>query len=316
MRSAAGRTLEDGFSEKKPKKKKGVRYKKRIGLLLISPWLVGLLLFKLAPILASLVISFTDFYFLSPEETGFIGLENYNRLIHDEAVGYVFFQTIAMVIGTVPFQLFFSIGLAKVLSMPRVKGSMMLRTMLFFPSIIPSVAVLVLWAGFMDPNTGWLTRLVLEPLGLEGFNSLYSQAAMNVFYVIHSLWSIGPGLLIILGALQGIPQDIRESARVDGAGPFTRFFSITLPMISPAIFFSLVINLVMAFGGVVLLDQGNRFSGSNSPVDGYITYTLFERFDFGYAASLSWVFLVVVMLFIYFIFKTSNRWVFFPDRED
>jgi ABC-type sugar transport system permease subunit len=316
MRRDAAGVRGRGYPEKKRKRVKGLRYKRRIGLLLISPWLVGLLIFKLAPILASLVISFTDFYFLHPEETGFIGLENFNRLIHDEAVGYVFFQTVAMVIGTVPFQLFCSIALAKVLSMPRVKGSMMLRTMLFFPSIIPSVAILVLWSGFMDPNTGWLTRLILEPLGLEGFNSLYSQAAMNVFFVINSLWTIGPGLLIMLGALQGIPQDINESARVDGAGPFTRFFSITLPMISPAIFFSLVINLVMAFGGVVLLDRGNRFSGSNSPVDGYITYTMFERFDFGYAASLSWVFFVVVMLFVYFIFSTSKKWVFFPDRED
>lgn len=298
------------------KKRSSAAYKKRIGLLLIAPWLVGLVLFKLAPILASLGIAFTDFYFLHPEETAFIGLDNFNRLIHDEAVGYVFFQSLALALFAVPFQLVLSIGLAKLLSMPRVKGRMLLRTLFFFPSIIPSVAILSMQVGFLDPTTGWLNRLVLEPLGLESFNIFYTESFGQVLFLFNALWAIGPGLLIMLGALQGIPEDIKESSRVDGAGPFTRLFTITLPMISPAIFFSLVINLVMAFGGVVLLDRGNRFSGSNSPVDDYITYMLFERFDFGYAASLSWVFFIAVMLMLIFIFNTSKYWVFFPDREE
>jgi len=239
--------LQKDLGEIKNKKWHGPWYKKRIGLLLISPWLLGLLLFKLGPILASLVISFTNFYLLRPQEISFIGLENYNRLIHDEAVGYVFFQTIAMVIFTVPFQLFFSIVLAKLLSMPRVKGRTILRTLFFFPSIIPSVAILSIVAGFLDPATGWLNRLLIEPFGLDGLNNLYSQAAINLLFAINSLWAIGPGLLIMLGALQGIPKDIHESARVDGAGPFTRFFSLTLPLISPAIFFSQIIFLFRDF---------------------------------------------------------------------
>jgi len=298
------------------KRRKESQYKKRIGLLLISPWLLGLLIFKLGPILASLVISFTDFYFIHPEETQFIGLENYNRLIHDEAAGYVFFQSLSLAIFTVPFQLILSIGLAKVLSMPRVVGQMLLRTLFFFPSIIPSVAILAVLAGFLDPATGWINRLIIDPLGLERLNVFFSEGFGQLLFLFNALWSIGPGLLIMLGALQGIPRDIKESARVDGAGPFTRLFSITIPIISPAIFFSLIINLVVAFGGVVLLDRGNRFSGSNSPVDGYITYMLFERFRFGYAASLSWVFFVAVMFMLVVIFSTSKRWVFFPDREE
>lgn len=308
--------ISEESGELKLKQKKRIRYDKRFGLLLISPWLIGLFFFKVLPILASLAISFTDFYLLRPEDIHFVGLENFNRLIHDQAVGYVFFQTIALVIGTVPFQLGASIVIAKVLSNAKLKGRMLLRTLFFFPSIIPSVAILFMWLGFVDPSTGWLNRLFLRPLGLEGFNDLYSQGAVSLLFAISSLWSIGPGLLIMLGALQGIPKDIQESARVDGAGPLTRLFTITLPLISPAIFFSLVINLVMAFGGVVLLDRGNSFSGSNSPVDGYISYMMFDRWDFGYAASLAWVFFAVVMIFIYFIFRTSKNWVFFPDREE
>lgn len=253
---------------------------------------------------------------LRPNEISFIGLENYLRLFQDDAVGFVFFQTIAMVLVTVPPQIVISIGLARILSLPQLKGRLFLRTMFFFPSIIPSIAILSVVAGFLDPVSGWLNLLIIEPLGLDGLNNLYSEGFMQMLLAINSLWAIGPGLLIILGALQGIPQDIQEAAKVDGAGPFTQLFTITLPMISPAIFFSLVINLVMAFGGVVLLDRGNRFSGSNSPVDGYITNIMFQRYNFGYAASLSWVFLITILVFIYIIFKTSDKWVFFPDREN
>ncbi|MFC1936483.1 carbohydrate ABC transporter permease [Chloroflexota bacterium] len=315
MKNVLTNFSEEELVEYKLKKRKGIRYDKRFGLLLISPWLLGLLIFKLVPILASLVISFTDFNLICPEDISFIGLENFNRLIHDQAVGYVFFQTVAIVIFTVPFQLFVSMILAKLLSSTRLKGSMSLRTLFFLPSIIPSVAILFMWLGFVDPATGWLNRLFIRPLGLEGFNNLYSQGAISLLFAISSLWSIGPGMLIMLGALQGIPKEVHEAARVDGAGPFTRFVSITIPLISPAIFFSLIINLVMAFGGVILLDRGNAFSGNNSPVDGYISYMMFGQWDFGYAATLAWAFFIVVMVIIYFIFTSSKKWVFFPDRE-
>jgi ABC-type sugar transport system permease subunit len=296
-------------------KRKGLRYDKRIGLLLISPWLIGVIVFKLGPILASLYIAFTDFHLLTPNEISFIGLGNFKKMVEDPAVGYMFFQTIAMVMTTIPFQLLLTIALAKLLSMPRVKGSMMLRTLFFLPSIVPSVVLLAVMVGFFNPTTGWVNRLFLEPLGLD-FNIFYDQIANQIMFAFSALWSIGPGLLIIMGALKGVPEDIHESARVDGAGPFTRLFALTLPIISPAILFSLVINLVMAFGGVILLDRGNRYSGSISPIDSYITYQIFDRFDLGYAASLAWVFFAVVMAFIYFILRTSNKWVFFPDSED
>jgi multiple sugar transport system permease protein len=292
------------------------RYKKIYGLLLISPWVIGLLLFKLLPILASLGISFSDFHLLTPEETQFIGLDNYTRMFQDRAVGFVLFETMALVLFTVPLQLFASMGLATLLNSPRLRAKSTLRSLFFFPSIIPSVAVLFMWFGFVDPATGWLNRLILAPLGLTGFNDLYSEGARNLLFGMSSLWSIGPGMLIMLGALQGVPKEINEAARVDGAGPAERFLSVTLPLISPAIFFSLIINMISAFGGVILLDRGNVFSGSVSPYDGYISYIMFDRMEFGYASSLAWVFFLIVMTVTILIFVTSNRWVYFPDRED
>jgi ABC-type sugar transport system permease subunit len=290
-------------------------YNERFGLMLISPWLVGLLFFKLLPILASLAISFTDFYLLEPGETQFIGLDNYIRLFQDSTVGLVLISTINMAIRTIPLQLGASILLAALLNSVRLKLSTLARTLFFLPSIIPSVAILFMWFGFVDPNTGWLNRFVLEPLGLLGFNDVFSDAATSLLFTISSLWAIGPGMLIMLGAMQGISPEIDEAARMDGAGPLVRFFSVTLPMISPAIFFALVINLIAIFGGVILLDRGDQFRGGSSPYDSYVSYWIFDQFELGYAASLSWVFLVVVMIVIAALFSSSRRWVYYPDRE-
>lgn len=286
------------------------------GLLLISPWLIGVALFRLLPILASLAISFTDFQMLTPEETQFVGLDNYARLVQDEAVGYVLFETLALALTSIPLQIVASIGLAAILNSRRLKWRGFLRTMFFVPSIIPSVAILFMWVGFLDPTTGWLNRFFLEPLGLAGSGGLYSDAARGLVTSLNSLWAIGPGMLIMLGAMQSVPAEIEESARVDGAGPFYRLFAITLPMISPAIFFALVINLITVFGGVLLLDRGNSFSGSESPFDGYVSYHMFQQFDLGYAATLAWAFLVLVLAVILVLFATSRRWVYYADSGE
>ena len=174
----------------KPARRKPlIRYDQLFGLLLISPWLLGLLFFKLIPIIASLGISFTDFHMLNPEETQFVGLDNYVRLFQDRAVGYVLFETISMAISTIPLQLGASILLATLLNSDRLRGSTILRTLFFFPSIIPSVAVLFMWFGFVDPNTGWLNRLILAPMGLTGFNDVYSEGAAICYQLVMVDWA-------------------------------------------------------------------------------------------------------------------------------
>ena len=188
------------------------------------------------------------------------------------------------------------------------------RTLFFLPSIIPGVAILFMWFGFIDPNTGWLNRFILEPLGLLGVENAFTDSTFALLAIISSLWSIGPGILIILGAMQGMSKEIIEAARVDGAGPMVRFFGITLPVISPAIFFTLIINLIGVFGGVILLDRSSTFSGSSSPFGNLISYWMFEEWELGYAASLAWIFFVLVLLVIVFLFRTSRRWVFYPDQ--
>ena len=300
---------------RRPHRKPLLRYDKAFGLIFIAPWLIGAILFKFLPILASLVISFTDFQLLTPEKTQFVGLENYAGFFRDRWAGYVLFQSIAEALTSIPLQLIAAVLLASFLNSPRLKARNALRTLFFVPSIIPSIAILFMWWGFTDPATGWLNRLIIQPLGLGAVNDVYAEGARSFFFGISSLWSIGPGMLIMLGAMQSLSPEVQEAARVDGAGPFMRFFAITLPLISPAIFFALVINLITIFGGVILLDRGNPFSGGNSPYDGYIAHQLFDERNFGYAAGLAWVFFILVMVVIYVLFSTARRWVYYPDRD-
>jgi multiple sugar transport system permease protein len=224
--------------------------------------------------------------------------------------------TLSAAITTIPLQMIASVLLAALLNNSRLKGSVLLRTLFFVPSIIPGIAITFMWFGFANPTTGWLNRFILEPLGILGLEDIFSDAAFTLLFTISALWSIGPGMLIMLGAMQGISQEVMEAARVDGAGPAVRFFMITLPMISPAIFFALIINLIAIFGGVILLDRGSPFrGGGSSPFDGYISRWIFDEWQLGYAASLSWVFFVLVIVVILALFSSSRRWVFYPDRE-
>lgn len=301
----------------KPRRARRLNRAQITGLLLISPWLIGFLLFKLLPILASLALSFTDFYMLEPGQTKFIGLDNYVRMFQNSPIGFLIVATLNTALRTIPLQIGASIFFAALLANQRLKASVLMRTLFFLPSIIPGVAITFMWFGFIDPGTGWLNRFILEPLGVTGMSDMYSEAAFSLLFTISSLWSIGPGMLIMLGAMQGIPNEIMEAARVDGAGPLLRFFGITLPLISPAIFFSLVINLIAIFGGVILLDRAGSFrgGGGSSPFDGYISRWIFDEWQLGYAASLAWVFFIFVMVIVVALFASSRRWVYYPDRE-
>ncbi|MEM8857038.1 MAG: sugar ABC transporter permease [Chloroflexota bacterium] len=285
----------------------------RIGLLLISPWLIGFILLKLIPIIASLGFSLTDFNMVKPQDTAFIGLANYSALIYDETLWAVLFATIGLAFITIPLQLIFALALAALLSNEAIIGRNFYRTLIFLPSIIPGIAVFSVWFGFVDPTTGWLNRLVMEPLGLPGYPGPNSESGRNLLLILLSLWNIGPAFLILSGAMMGVPKELYEAARVDGAGPIYRLINITIPVTSPAIFFSLLISLITVFGGTVLLDRSVSFTnGFQSPVDWYIGDVMFGGQALGYAAGIAWVVFVIVMAIAIYLFRTADRWVFYP----
>ena len=301
----------------RPRASVETRFQRQVGLILISPWLIGLLIFKLAPILASFILSFTDFHLLNPGQIQFTGLANYRIILRDTQAGIALGQTIKLALVIIPLQTFTSIFVAALLSSQQLLAKNTMRMLFFLPSIIPAFSAALMWQGFVSPSTGWLNRLILGPLGLEALNHFSSRdPSSHSLFILSSLWTIGPGILIMMGAMQGISNEIHEAARIDGADRITRFFKITIPLITPAIFFSLVLNLTAAFGGAILLDRGSRWRNDFSSYDGYVNFVLFDMFKLGYASSLAWIFFVFVLIIVLILFGTSKRWVYFPDREN
>lgn len=283
-----------------------------VAFLLLSPWVIGFLLFRLYPILASLWYSFTNFHMLEPGKTQFIGLANYGRIITDLDAWSNMAGSLGYFLLTVPVELLVALALAAIFSSERLRAKGILRPLFFMPSIIPAGAIYMIWLGMVDPYMGWVTQLVaflkLPPVIME-----FGQIT-PLFLTVMALWSIGPGFLIMYGAMLGIPKELHEAARVDGAGPLMRFISITLPMISPAIFFSLVIDLTSAFGGSVLLDRGFVFSQATN-MDGYVYWMMFSELDLGYASALAWVMFIVTMVITIALFRSARRWVYYPEES-
>jgi len=278
----------------------------RIGWLFLSPWIIGFVLLKALPILAALILSLTDFKMLTPEATSFVGLENYIRFFKDSHAGGSLFGSLQYFLLTVPLELVVALILAAVFTSDRLKNKSLLRTLIFMTSIIPSASIFFIFLGSLN----YADRLIFTPLNLppiEGYGLLTPFLA---------LWSIGPGFLIIYSAMESVPNEIYESARVDGAGPFARFIFITLPMISPAIFFTLVVNLTGAFGGAVLLDRGYILSYSLSPIEGYINTVMFSQTELGYASAIAWVTFIMMMTITVLLFRSSRRWVYFPEDDE
>ena len=284
-----------------------------IGLLFLSPWLVGFVLLKALPILYTLGYSFTNFNLTRPGETTFVGLENYIHFAIDLDAWSGLVGSLGYFVTTVPLELLVALGLATVLSSQRVRAKALWRLVIFTPSIIPAAAIYYVWLGFINPDSGWLSRLILTPLGLPPLTP--GNGGVPFLAIIMALWSIGPGFLIMYGAMLSVPKDLYDAARVDGAGPLIRFLNITVPMISPAIFFSLVIDLTAAFGGSLLLDRGYVFSEnlSSSPMLGYINQVMFYYEKMGYASALAWVMFAVTMTLTIILFRSARRWVYFPD---
>lgn len=287
------------------------RYSARMGFLLVLPWIIGVILLKAFPILTALWYSLTNFRMLQPDQTQFVGLQNYIAFLHDPRAWSSLVRSLNYFLLTVPIEMIAALMLAAIFSNERLRGKRLLRTLFFMPSIIPAIAISFIVSGLLNPDSGWINQLILKPLNMAAISG-----RSNFFQIILALWTIGPGFLIMLSAMLSVPRTIYEAARVDGAGPLARFFYITFPLISPAVFFSLIINMISSFGGVALLDRGLPYSQSLSPMEAYISRQLFSGgYNLGYASALAWVMFIVVMLITLILFFSARFWVHFPEED-
>ena len=291
------------------------------GYAFIAPWLIGFLIFTVGPMIASLVISMHSWSMLSPP--GWVGLENYQSIIAEDSLFVTtLWNTAFYVVLSVPLGIAIGLALA-ILLHNKLPGMGFFRTMLFLPSITNIVAASVLWLWVFNPEFGLLNTF-LRWLGIQGPLWLQSEAWAKPSLVIMSLWGVGGTTIIFLAALQGIPQELHEAASLDGAGPVRRFFHITIPMISPAIFFSSIMGVIgsfqvfaQAFVMTGTSQQGSEGGPNNSTLFLvlYIYKKAFQEFRMGYASALAWLLFFIILVFTMLQTRLSKDRVYYEAGE-
>jgi multiple sugar transport system permease protein len=282
----------------------------RAGVLFATPWLIGMAVFTVGPIVASLVISMTDWNLLDPPN--FVGLGNYAEFGSDPGfLNSVKVTLLYVLIGVPVFQVT-GLALALLLNLP-LRGMRVFRTIMFLPAVLSGVAVAVLWLQLL--NQGGPVNQFLRVFGVThppGWLSDPNWAVPAVVFI--GVWGVGGGAIIYLSGLQNVPPQMYEQAKIDGAGSIRSFFSITLPMLTPTLLFTLLTGIIGAFQIFdVAFVIGGPSGGSGGSLSFYLLYLWNEAFHsgrFGYASALAWVFVLVATLVIVAILKTSNRWVY------
>ncbi len=279
----------------------------------MTPWLVGLLAVSALPMLASLYLAFTDYNVLSSPE--FIGTDNFARIVGDDRFWNSVRVTLTYVVVSVPLQLAFALLLALVLD-KGLRGLTFYRSVFYLPSLLgSSVAVAVLWRQIFGHDG--LINQALALIGIEGSSWLQNpQTALGTLVVLN-VWTFGSPMVIFLAGLRQVPDELYESARVDGANVLRQFGYITLPMLTPIVFFNLILQTIGAFQSFT---QAHVVSGgTGGPVDSTLFYTLyvyqqgFVSFDMGYASALAWVLLVFIAIITALHFALSKYWVYYGD---
>jgi multiple sugar transport system permease protein len=287
------------------------------GLLYISPFLLGFLIFTAYPMLASLYLSFTKYNIVQPPV--WVGLDNYQQaFLRDKLFWSSLQRTAEYALLTVVLGITGSLGSAILLNQ-RYPGTTLLRTFFFLPSITPTVASALLWTWIFNPTIGLLNYL-LGLVGITGPAWLQSTGWAIPSLAIIALWGTigGSQMIVFLAGLQGVPHELYEAAQIDGAGSWPRFWMITLPLISPTMFFNVVLSIIGALSVFSLAYIAT--GGGPSYATYFYVYHLFNSaFQFsvmGYASAMAWVFLVIVLILTLIQFRMSTRWVYYAGGQE
>jgi multiple sugar transport system permease protein len=296
-----------------------------LGLAFISPWLVGFLAFTLYPMLASLYYSFTDFKIL--EAPRWIGLDNYTQMFTDPLFWKSLANTLYLTLIGAPLSVAVALGIALLLNTKGVRGIGVFRTIFFLPVIFPIVAASILWLWLLNPPYGLVNQL-LGLIGIHGPGWFYDASWAKNGIILMTIWGAGDVVIIYLGALQGVSRSLYEAAEIDGAGPWTRFWHVTVPMISPAILFNLITQGIAAFQSFTqayIVSAGTSNSGSGAAIGGtqnsllfyglFLYNNAFRYFHMGYASALAWFLLVLILAATFGLFRLSRGRVYYEGEE-
>lgn len=290
---------------------------RRWGWIFMSPWLAGFLLFTLFPMIASLYFSMTD-YTIGAETTTWVGLRNYENIFLDPTTYNSLRVTFRFGLIMLPVAILLPLGLAALLNSKLLVGKRVLRVLFYMPYMVPAISGIFIWQSFLNGETGMLNRL-LRLIGIANPpNWLFDQVWIHPAMVLIGLWGVGNAMLTMLAGMQGVPTELYEAATVDGAGPFTRFRRITLPMISPVILYNLVLTVIGLMQYFVVPFVLSNTTRSNPDTD-FINLRLYrEGFQFlhmGYASAIAWVLFIIGLVLTVSVLYTSRRWVYYSSGE-
>ncbi|RCX23653.1 carbohydrate ABC transporter membrane protein 1 (CUT1 family) [Fontibacillus phaseoli] len=281
------------------------------GWLFALPAILGLLIFTLGPMIYSLYMSFTDYS--GSNSPGFIGLDNYKRMLGGGDP--YFYKSLAVtfyfVILSVPTGIVYSFLLAILLNQ-NVKGKSIFRTIFYLPSIVPIIAISFIWLWLLNPDLG-LANELLSTLGLPGSQWIFGEKSVVPSLALMNLWTTGGTMIIFLAGLQDIPRSLYEAIEMDGGSRLAKLRHITIPMMTPTIFFNLIMGIIngfQVFSQAYVMTNG----GPNNASLFYVFYLYREAFQFsrmGSASAIAWVLFAIIMVLTYIVFKTSNKWVYY-----
>jgi multiple sugar transport system permease protein len=283
------------------------------GWLFASPWIIGFVLFTVGPMLASAVMAFMSWDLLSSPR--FVGLDNFKQALWgDPLVWQSLKVTTIYAVVAVPLNIVLGLGLALLLN-SGIRGLRAYRTAFFLPSVLSGVAVALLWRWVFENQFG-LANTMLASIGLRGPNWLGDGTWALPALIIMNIWSVGGGMIIYLAGLQGIPTDFYEAAEVDGANWWQRLWSITLPLVTPALFFQLVIGVIQAlqvFTQPYVMTGGGPYNSTLFFVL-YLYQNAFQYFQMGYASTLAWLLFFYILVLTLGIFRSGDTWVHYEGQ--
>jgi ABC-type sugar transport system permease subunit len=288
------------------------------GLLFLSPWLVGLLAFTLLPVAASLVLTFTNFTLTQSDPAHFVGLANYRTLLGDAQVWKSLLVTIRFGAIALPVGLVLPLALALLMNNRYLVGKSLFRTLFYFPYIIPFVAAIFIWQQMISPEYGWINYW-LRGLGVQNPPRwLYDTRWVYLGLVLLGLWGVGNAMVINLAALQNVPTELYDAAKIDGAGPWARLRHITLPMISPVLFYLLILEVVGLFQYFLVPLVVNNGTGEPGGATMFYNLYLYKNFftyqNMAYGSTLAWLMFVIILVVTLVLFRTANRWVYYAGE--
>lgn len=288
------------------------------GYVFISPWIFGFLAFTLIPTVATIVLTFTNIK-LEASNMQWVGFANYDLMLRDAGMWSSLMVTLKFGLISLPVALFLPMLLATLMNQRALWGKPIFRTGFYFPYIIPFVAAIFVWAAMLNPETGWI-NMFLRWIGVANPpNWLNDTVWVYPALVIVGIWGIGNAFLINLAAMQGVPTELYDAAKIDGAGAFSTFINVTLPMISPVIFYNLILTVVglfQYFTVPLVLNQGNGQPGGATMFYNLYLYKNFFVFqNMSYGATLAWFLFLIILATTTVLFWSQRFWVFYPTGD-